>query len=115
MDDNVLEPDLSAEFALFFIGAIASSLAGAIAYFVHRKKLTTVKPALYAVRAVPWYRPVPLAVTEDAGAPRIIGKIHGPKLYLTRNVHHGWMVFAEQQTKDNLSRCECCGSLTKTK
>lgn len=65
-------------------------------------------PSRFKVACVPWWRPVRLAVKTAEGYD-FVGWVWRQKAYLVNNLHHGWIAFLDQQTPENLNRCQHCG------
>jgi hypothetical protein len=62
----------------------------------------------FRVAYVPWWRPIRLAARHANGYD-FIGWAWRQKVYMVRNMHHGWIAFLEDQTEKNLTTCNCCG------
>lgn len=62
----------------------------------------------FKVAYVPWWRPVRLAVKTAEGYD-FVGWVWRQKANLVNNLHHGWIAFLDQQTPENLNRCQHCG------
>jgi hypothetical protein len=67
-------------------------------------------PSFKVVHIRWWHRPVRLAMKHGEGFD-FIGWVWNQKAYLVRNLNHGWIAFAEDQTPENVDvwYCDHCG------
>jgi len=47
-------------------------------------------------------------VARDAAGSYFVGWVWMQRARLTNNLHHGWVAFLDDQTKDKLRICPCC-------
>lgn len=67
----------------------------------------------FRVAYVPWWRPVRLAFRQpgEKFAFDFVGWVWRQEAYLVKNLHHGWIAFAHDQTPERMKTCPCCGAL----
>lgn len=69
----------------------------------------------FRIAYVPWWRPVRLALRKpgEKFAFDFVGWVWRQEAYLVKNMHHGWIAFAEDQTPERMKTCQCCGAPIK--
>ena len=56
---------------------------------------------------VPWWKKVPLLVTDKDGEHRQVGWVSRQRAYLVNNLSMGWVAFVDQQTPENIDHWFC--------
>lgn len=57
--------------------------------------------------------PKRLAINEGEEGMRFVGWVWMQRAYLTKNIHHGWVAFLNNQTSEYLDKCPCCKRAAK--